>query len=197
MLRSTSQGLVPKLLYENYNGMRLRNLAQSHRHAFSLIEVLGAVVVIGLGLTTLFAANSRAMGMLRSAKQAAVASKCLQQRIEQIRNYNWTQVTDAQSMQDLYGVPPLPSIELPGFSEQVTISAYTPPIPPDAAPTPAPPYLQVTRSNSGTVTLASDNPDLVDGATVRVDVQITWPNANGGTRMRETSVIISNGGIGR
>ena len=162
-----------------------------------MIDVLCGVIVIGLGLATLFAANSRAMSMLRSAKQAAVASKCLQQRIEQIRNYNWTQVTDAQSMQDLYTTPPLPSIELPGFSEQVTISAYTPPVPPATAPTPAPPYLQVTRSNAGAVALASDNTALVDGATVRVDVQITWPNANGGTRMRETSVIVSNGGIGR
>jgi hypothetical protein len=162
-----------------------------------MMDVLCAVLVIGVGLATLFAANTRAMSMLRSAKQAAVASKCLQQRIEQIRNYNWTQVTDAQSMQDLYGVPPLPSIELPGFWEQVTISAYTPPVPPAPAPTPAPPYLQVTRSNAGTVALAQDNPSLVDGATVRVDVQINWPNANGGTRTRETSVIISNGGIGR
>jgi hypothetical protein len=162
-----------------------------------MIDVLAAMIVIGLGLATLFAANSRATSMLRSAKQAAVASKCLQQRIEQIRNYNWTQVTDAQSMQDLYSLPPLPSIELPGFSEQVTISAYTPPVPPAPAPTPAPPYLQVTRSNAGAVALASDNAALVDGATVRVDVQITWPNPNGGTRMRETSVIVSNGGIGR
>jgi len=155
------------------------------------------LLIIGLGLATLFAANSRAMSILRSAKQAAVASKCLQQRIEQIRNYNWTQVTDAQSMQDLYGVPPLPSIELPGFSELVTISAYTPPIDPAAVPLPAPPYLQITRANNGAVALVSDNPDLVDGASVRVDVRITWPSATGATRMRETSVIIANGGIGR
>src|SRR4051794_39142313 len=88
---------------------------------FAMVDVLAAVLVIGISLTALFGANSRAMGMLKSAKQAAVASKCLQQRIEQIRNYNWTQVTDAQSIQDLYATPPLPSSELPGFSEQVTI----------------------------------------------------------------------------
>lgn len=162
-----------------------------------MVDVMCALLIIGLGLTTLFAANSRAMSMLRSAKQAAVASKCLQQRIEQIRNYNWTQVTDSQSMQDLYGVPPLPSSELPGFSEQLTISAYTPPIPPAPAPSPSPPYLQITRANNGTVTPVSDNPALVDGPTIRVDVQITWPNSTGGSRVRETSVILSNGGVGR
>ena len=161
------------------------------------MDVLAAVLLIGLGLAALFAANARAMSMLRSAKQAAVASKCLQQRIEQIRNYNWTQLTDSQSMLDLYSVPPLPSIELPGFSEQVTISQYTPPIPPAPAPSPSPPYLQITRANNGTVTPVSDNTALVDNPSVRVDVQITWPGATGGSRTRETSVIISNGGLGR
>jgi Tfp pilus assembly protein PilE len=173
---------------------RSRRLQQG----FSLVDVLVALLIIGVGLATLFAANSRAMSMLRSAKQAAVASKCLQQRIEQIRNYNWTQVTDAQSMQDLYAVPPLPSIELPGFSEQVIISQYTPALLQNtAAPAPSPPYLQITRANDGTVALVSDNTALVNGPSVRVDVQITWPGAIGATRMRETSVIIANGGIGR
>jgi hypothetical protein len=190
-------GVLHRYLSPRLGRYQRKYLARRPSNAFALTDVLAAIVVIGLGLAALFTANSRAMGMLRASKQAAVASKCLQQRIEQIRNYNWTQVTDAQAMQDLYAVPPLPSAELPGFSEQVTISQYTPPIPPAAAPSPAPPYLQITRDNNGTVTLVSDNVSLVDNPSVRVDVQITWPNPNGGTRMRETSVIVSNGGIGR
>jgi Tfp pilus assembly protein PilV len=162
-----------------------------------MVDVMAAMLVIGLTLTALFGANSRAMGMLRSAKQAAVASKCLQQRIEQIRNYNWTQVTDAQAMQDLYATPPLPSSELPGFSEQVTISAFTPSTTAGtASDAPAAPYIQITRGSDGTVSLVQDNPDLTDGQTVRVDVRISWPSTQG-SRMRETSVIIANGGLGR
>jgi hypothetical protein len=164
---------------------------------FALVDVLAAILVIGVTLTALFGANSRAMGMLKSAKQAAVASKCLQQRIEQIRNYNWTQVTDAQAMQDLYATPPLPSIELPGFSEQVIISAFTPsPNTGSISPAPVSPYIQITRDSTGTVTLVQDNPNLTDGQTVRVDVRITWPSTQG-TRTRETSVIVANGGLGR
>jgi hypothetical protein len=164
---------------------------------FAMVDVLAAILVVGLSLTALFGANSRAMGMLRSAKQAAVASKCLQQRIEQIRNYNWTQVTDAQSMQDLYATPPLPSIELPGFSEVVTISAFTPSTTSgSASAAPVAPYIQVSRTSDGTVALVQDNPNLTDGGTVRVDVSISWP-ATRGTRMRETSVIVANGGLGR
>lgn len=165
---------------------------------FSLVDVMGAVLIIGLGLTGLFAANSRALVMLKSSKQAAVASKCLQQRIEQLRSYNWTQVTDAQSLQDLYATPPLPSVELPGFSEQVTVSAFTPATSSDTtAPAPAAPFLIVRRAVDGAVTLFSDAPDLIDGTAVRMDVQITWPGPQGRTRMRETSVVITNGGIGR
>ena len=163
-----------------------------------MVEVMSAVLCIGLGLSGLFAANSRALVMLKSSKQAAVASKCLQQRIEQLRSYNWTEVTDSQSLQDLYAVPPLPSIELPGFSEQVTVSAFTPATTSDAqSPAPVDPFLTVTRQVDGTVTLLSDAPDLIDGTVVRVDVQISWPGPQGNKRMRETSVVISNGGIGR
>ena len=165
---------------------------------FTLIDVLGAVVMIGIGLTALITANSRSMLMLKSAKQAAIASKCLQQRIEQIRTYNWTQVTDAQSMQDLYSTPPLPSVELPGFAEQVTVSAFTPAATSgSAAPAPVSPFIQVTRDLNGVVNLVSDNPNLSDGPEVRVDVQITWPGPGGATRLRQTSVIVADGGVGR
>lgn len=166
--------------------------------AFTLVDVMGATVVVGLLLGALFIGNGRSIQLLKSAKQAAVASKCLQQRIEQIRNYNWTQVTDAQAMQDLYAVPPLPSVELPGFAEQVTVSAYTPPIPPASDTGLTTPYLRIARSAAGAVSLVQDNPSLTTTVPqVRVDVQITWPGPNGTTRMRETSVIIANGGIGR
>jgi hypothetical protein len=165
---------------------------------FSLIDVMAALLVVGLTFSGLFVANSRAMGMLKSAKQAAVASKCLQQRIEQIRNYNWTEVTDAGTMQALYGSPPLPSAELPGFSEQVTISAFTPATSSGAASgAPSGSYIQITRSSAGTVTLVSDNTNLITNPCVRADVRITWPGTGGITRMRETSVVIANGGIGR
>jgi Tfp pilus assembly protein PilV len=165
---------------------------------FTLVDVMAAVLVIALSLSALFVANGRAMGLLKSAKQAAVASKCLQQRIEQMRNYNWTQVTDATAMQDLYSTPPLPSVELPGFSEQVTVSAFTPSTTSGLASlAPTGSTLQITRSNAGTVTLVSDNAGLVGQPTVRVDVQITWPGPGGPTRMRETSVILTNGGLGR
>jgi hypothetical protein len=185
------------LLYGNYSMQAPSSSRALRAKGFTLVDVMGAVLVIGLALSGVFVANTRALGMIKSAKQAAVASKCLQQRIEQIRNYNWTQVTDAVAMQDLYGTPPLPSIELPGFSEQVTISAYTPPIPPASPTVPTAPFLQITRGNDGTVALVSDNANLVSQPEVRVDVQITWPGPNAVTRTRETSVVVANGGIGR
>ncbi|HJT81845.1 MAG TPA: hypothetical protein VJ719_11660 [Chthoniobacterales bacterium] len=177
----------------------LANITGSRRSssAFTLIDVLGAVLIVGLAFTGVFAANSRALSLVKSAKQAAVASKCLQQRIEQLRNYNWTQVTDATALQDLYSVPPLPSIELPGFSEQVTISSFVPATSGSPSGAPAGALLRITRAASGIVTLVSDNPDLVDQRLVRIDVRISWPGPGGGQRLRETSVIIANGGIGR
>jgi len=166
--------------------------------AFSMVDVMVAVAVVALGITALFAANNRSTLMLRSSKQAAVASKCLQQRIEQLRSYNWSEVTDAGSLQSLYATPPLPSVEIPGFAEKVTISAFTPATSTEStAPAPAAPLLVVIRDATGAVSLDSDAPDLVDGIGVRVDVQITWPGPGGDSRKRETSVVIANGGLGR
>lgn len=165
--------------------------------AFTLIDVLGAVLVVGLAFGGVFAANTRAMGMLKSAKQAAVASKCLQQRIEQLRNYNWAQITDSNALHDLYNTPPLPSIELPGFSEQVTVSAFTPATSGNASAAPSGQMLQITRDVNGLVTLVSDSVDLVSQPTIRIDVQIQWPGLGGAQRTRQTSVIVANGGIGR
>ena len=168
-----------------------------------MVDVLVAVLVVGVAFAGVFAANSRAMSLVKSAKQAAVASKCLQQRIEQIRNYNWSQLIDYVAMQDLYSTPPLPSIELPGFSEQVTVSGFTAATSGSASDAPTGTPLQITRGTDGTVTLVSDNSGLATQKIVRVDVRITWPGP-GGTfgpnhdqRVRETSVLIANGGIGR
>jgi hypothetical protein len=158
---------------------------------------MGGVLVVGLAFAGVFAANSRALSLVKSAKQAAVASKCLQQRIEQVRNYNWTQVTDATAMQDLYSLPPLPSVELPGFSEQVSISAFTPGASGTPSPAPTGTPLLITRSSAGVVTLVTDNPTLVSERLIRVNVQISWPGPGGNTRLRETSVIVGNGGVGR
>ena len=164
---------------------------------FTFIDVMAALLVVGLAFAGVFAANSRALSLVKSAKQAAVASKCLQQRIEQIRNYNWTQLTDSTAMQDLYSVPPLPSVELPGFAEQVSISAFTPAASGSQSAAPAGTALVVTRSTAGLVQLGSDSTDLTDQRLVRVSVQITWPGPGGTQRLRETSVIVGNGGIGR
>ena len=176
---------------------QLSTIGRRRPGGFTFIDVMMAVLVVGLAFGGVFAANSRALSLVKSAKQAAVASKCLQQRIEQIRNYNWTQITDAAAMQDLYSVPPLPSIELPGFSEQCTISAFTPATSGSASAAPTGDTLTITRDNAGVVTLVSDNPALTSGALARVDVRITWPGPSGTQRLRETSVIVGNGGIGR
>ncbi|HEY4284366.1 MAG TPA: hypothetical protein VGM62_14980 [Chthoniobacterales bacterium] len=178
--------------------MRQISLIKRHRASgFTLIDVLGATLVVGLAFAGIFAANGRALSMVKTAKQAAVASKCLQQRIEQIRNYNWTQVTDSSAMTGLYSVPPLPSVELPGFSEQLTVSGFTPAASGSASAAPSGTPMQITRSTTGTVSLVTDNVALVSQPLVRVDVRITWPGPSGRNRVRETSVIIANGGIGR
>lgn len=147
--------------------------------------------VIVIALAGIFYTNGRALTMLRALKQTAISSKSLQQRLEQARTANWTEITDAPFLQDLYSTPTDSAGEIIGETDRITVSQWP------VASTPLP-NLQVTRNADGTVTLNSDSPNLVDGTAVRVDVRISWPGGVGGiTRVRESTMIIANGGVGR
>jgi hypothetical protein len=117
-----------------------------------------------------------------------VASKVLQQRLEQVRTANWVDVTDSAALQTLFAAAADGAAELPGESEIFTVTAW---------PSGAGPSIQITRAAGGTMTVVTDNPDLVDTPAVRVDVRTTWTgNPKKRTRVRETSTVVANGGLG-
>ena len=164
---------------------------RSSCRGFTLIDCIGATLIVAVALAGIFYTNGRALTMLRALKMTAISSKSLQQRLEQARTANWTEVTDAAFLQDLYSTPTDSAGELNGETDRITVSQWP------VAATPLP-NLQVTRNADGTVTINSDSPAIVDGTAVRVDVRISWPGGVGGaTRMRESSMIIANGGVGR
>ena len=167
---------------------------------FTLVDLMMAVGIIALGLSGLCYSNSQALTILRTSRETMVASKMLQERLEKIRAANWTEITDAAYLQDFYSVATSASPQLTGETESITVSQYPPPVPASSSNP-----IKVSRAASGTVTLAAYTAnaggvlavDLNDQPMVRVDVSVTWPGAAGRTHTRETSTIISNGGIGR
>jgi len=157
---------------------------------FTFIDLMAAVGVVAIGFAGIFYSNSRALNMLRASKETVTASKMLQQRMELVRLQDWAEVTDVASVQTLMGTAADASGLLTNPVETITVS----PFPPSAGAA----TIQVQRAANGTVTQISDNPNLVDGnSAVRVDVRVTWTGTpNGRTRLRETSTVVANGGLG-
>ncbi len=70
-----------------------------------MVEVLVAVLLIALGLTSVLTMNVRSMQALRTARQAGAASQILQQRIEMLRDRPWPDVASAASLSRLMQTP--------------------------------------------------------------------------------------------
>ena len=161
----------------------------SHRAGFSFLEVMAAAGMVAIFLVGAFTANSRGLYMIRCAKETAGASKILQQRMEQLRAASWIDVTEADSVSELFASAPDARESCNQNSEQVTIAPW---------PTVGTPVVtKITRSTTGTTTVMTENADLVDQSAVLVTVGVTWKGAGDRTRTRETCTVIANGGLGR
>jgi prepilin-type N-terminal cleavage/methylation domain-containing protein len=64
------------------------------RQAFTLVEVMIAVLVIGLMFVTLYLGFTQGFGVIQLARENLRATQILQEKMETIRLYTWEQVTN-------------------------------------------------------------------------------------------------------
>lgn len=166
----------------------LRRNARLDR-AFTFVDVMGAALLTAVFLCGAFLANSRGLNMLRTSRETAISSKILQERMEQLRGFTWTDITDSDILRTNFGTATDSASGLaPTLSETLTVTSW---------PT-AGTAIKITRSTTGVIALVTDNVDLVDGAdAVLVTVRADWIGANNRNRSRETCTIMANGGLGR
>ena len=149
-----------------------------------------ASALLVLFLTSLFALNSTAMRMLRSAGETTAASQEAQARIEQVRLANWPQITKSTWVQNTLlsqmKTDAVISDDLPGMSERVegwreggTAAAYS-----------------VTRDASGTVSTTTAA-DLSAEDLVYIHVVVSWTSWGGRARSRELVTAVSRWGISK
>ena len=176
---------------------------RTRRDGFTVVEAAVAGAIIILFLTSLFALNSTVMRLLGSAAETASASQDLQQRVEQIRLANWSQITDSSWVQtNLLGTQTDASINLPGLQETITVTAYVSPSTAPAAikTTAAPSPFTVTRASTGVVTVSQGASipaaAMVNQDMVQVDLTIIWPGWNR-QRSRALTTIVSRWGISK
>ena len=175
---------------------------QSRRDGFTVVEAAVAGAIIILFLTSIFSLNSIVMRLLGAAAETASASQDLQQRVEQVRLANWTQITDPTWLQsNLLGTQTDASVNLPGLQETLTVTPYVSPCTvPSPSATPPPGPFTVTRTTTGTVTVSpagyASTAAMANQEMVQIDLTITWPGWNR-QRTRALTTLVSRWGISK
>lgn len=162
---------------------------------FTLVEAVFAAALIAFFLASVFALNSQGLSILRSARESASASQILQERVEQLRIANWQQVTDSSYLlgNGFYGKRGDAADGLANLTETTRVSLFDPDtlqVDPNAD------QIFVARRGGQSI-LNSDNPDLTNERMVRIDVSVMWTGTGDRARVRETTLLMSQGGIRR
>src|SRR5438309_11723539 len=63
--------------------------------AFTLMEVLVAVAIIGVQFVTLYVGMTQGFGIVQVSRENLRATQILQEKMETIRLYTWNQITNA------------------------------------------------------------------------------------------------------
>lgn len=156
---------------------------------FSLAETIVSVAVAAITLTGIMMLNSQALKMVWASRQTNAATLCLQERIEQLRIANWRQITDSNYLQtNFFATVPMSAAPLDQMKETISVTAYPDPTVAGA--------ICVERSSAGVQVVSTDS-TLAELPLARVDLEVAWIGDRGRNRIRESSTIISKGGISK
>ena len=150
---------------------------------FTFVENLIAMVIVVLFFGALFALNSQGLYLLNSGREAVVANVCLRDRVEQLRNCTWAQLTDSTYLStSILNSAPSGASNLGQLTETLTINTY---------PIGANPPIRVVRVN-GSASVSSTNVAIASGTLVRVDETLSWTAGPGGRgRTQATSTLMA------
>lgn len=162
---------------------------------FSLVEVMVATALIGIGLGGIMMVNSQILRMAKDTRHTNAASLMLQARVEQMRNTSWDNMTSASHLKnDILAQDRAAGSGIPGAEVRIKVAAYNPHN--LTASTTIEP-IDVKRAADGTVSILTTGGDFDGTRLARVDVAVSWTGTGGRERKRESSTIISNNGISK
>jgi len=97
-------------------------MRQSGAHAFSLIETMVAMAMIGVFFVGLYTAIATSTGMVRICQENQRVTQILSDRLDTIRLYNWTQMTNGFVLTNFtVGIDPSVSNSVPYYTGTVSI----------------------------------------------------------------------------
>lgn len=151
---------------------------------FTLPEVLIAALLVAIFFCSIFEVNALCLRFISASKDSVGATEAVHDRLEQLRNADFSTLTTVSSIKSLLAQPANSSPLAKKAIETVTISDY-----PSGNPT-----ITYTRATSGTVTTVPASANFSTSTLVRVDVSNQWPATFGNrTGAAQTSTVIAQG----
>jgi len=168
---------------------RIRRSRVSSRRGFTLVENMISIAVIAYALAAIYTLNSQCITILRMAKDEAGASQVLQQRVEQLRIANWSEVTDPTWMRDnILNASACGSSTLNNCTETVTVKPY------NSANT----SINTFSFSPSGATAATANSSLVAATMVEAIWTVSWNGIpNGRNITRQTIVVLGYDGVAK
>ncbi|MHA3774737.1 prepilin-type N-terminal cleavage/methylation domain-containing protein [Verrucomicrobiota bacterium sgz303538] len=166
---------------------------RSSSAGFSFVEALIAISIIAISLGALMTLNGQQLRVVKIARDTNAATLYQQERVEQLRQMRWPDLTSSDFVANTYmRNRPRSKAALDQISETVTIAAYP-------VATQGSKALRVDQSTDGTATVDSTQNGfaLANERLVRVDLLLKWKGADGRQRERSTATLISDSGITR
>ena len=164
--------------------------ARQSRSGTTLVEVMVAVLVTATFFSSIFEINAICLNYISSSKENIAGIECVQDRLEQLRNTDFTTLTDTTAMTTLLTTPPNSSSLPLKATETVTIRTFV-----NGAPTT--PNITFTRTPGASVAPTHSPAGTVSFGTntiVQADVRYDWTATFGGRPcLEQTSTIIAAG----
>ena len=181
--------------------MQLSTANRLKLSGFSLAEVAVAMVICVVFGAAAFTTNQRLLLALKNQKETTAATMMLQERMEKLRSFSYSNVADKNYvLTNIVQIPTTSETVLGNLTEYITISGYlTTSATTGNYPTDGTHANQWKRDQGHPTGQEQDHSDTLatDNDLLKVDIVLTWSSTDGRSRTREVAGIFGKGNIGQ
>ena len=154
------------------------------RAGFTLPEVVVATALVAVFLSSIFEINALCLRYISASKENVGAIEAVNDRLERLRNADFSILTSVSSMKSLLATAANSSPLATRAVETITVSDYSSGVP----------TITYTRSANGAVATVPSTANFSNSTLVQVDVTNQWPATFANrTTTAQTSTVISAG----
>ena len=154
------------------------------RAGFTLPEIVVATALVAVFFSSIFEINAICLRYISASKENVGAIEAVNDRLERLRNADFSTLTSVSSMKSLLATAANSSPLANRAVETITVSDYSSGVP----------TITYTRSANGAVASVPSTADFSNSTLVQVDVTNQWPATFANrTTTAQTSTVISAG----